>query len=99
MRNERWDLQAACIGKQELFFPEVDDNGVEFGDTTEARKICSTCPVKSYCLDEAIAMDQEYGIAGGLNYKERESLKKKVHRFTRRPGFEDALNEVLVSIG
>lgn len=91
--------EAPCRGLDHLFFPETDDNGVEIGDTTEARQICAMCPFQIECVDYAISTKQEYGISGGLDYKERQSLKSAIYRQTKRPVFTDALNEVLLNIG
>lgn len=97
--NSRWDQRALCKNKWDLFFPEVDDDGIEIGSTKEARQICAKCPVRSECLDDAIAGNMQYGIAGGLNYRERQSLKTSIYRHTRRQGFEEALDEVLINFG
>lgn len=98
-KTNRWDFQAACKGRWDLFFPDTDEDGNEVGPTDEARQICATCPVRSECLDQAIAERLEYGIAGGMNHRERESLRMFTYRHTKRPGFEDALSEVTVTVG
>jgi WhiB family transcriptional regulator, redox-sensing transcriptional regulator len=91
--------EAPCCGLGDLFFPDVDDDGVEIGSTSEARAICAVCPFQIECADFAITTKQEYGIFGGMDYKERQSLKSAVYRQTKRPVFTDALNEVLVGLG
>lgn len=95
----RWQDEAPCRGLQHLFFPEVDDHGNEIGSTEEAKQICSTCPFQIECVDYAISTKQEYGIAGGLDYRERQSLKAAIYRQTKRAVFTDALNEVLIGVG
>lgn len=93
--SSRWDNDAPCKGKWELFFPEVDSEGNEIGPTDEARAICAGCPLVSRCLDEAITARTEYGIAGGLDAQERESLRVLSYRHTRRPGFMEAVEELV----
>lgn len=99
MVMSNWEDQALCVGRLELFFPDTDEDGNEIGPTDEAREICAGCPVKSDCLDYAIKNRVEYGIAGGMNHRERESLRMFTYRHTKRTGFEDAVDEVLVNIG
>jgi WhiB family redox-sensing transcriptional regulator len=57
----------------EAFFPE---NG---GSTREAKRICTSCEVRSQCLEYALDHDERFGIWGGLSERERRRLKRRNH--------------------
>lgn len=67
-----WQDQALCAQTDpEAFFPEKG------GSTREAKRVCSTCDVRSECLEYALANDERFGIWGGLSERERRKLKKR----------------------
>ncbi|EPH02421.1 hypothetical protein HMPREF1531_01727 [Propionibacterium sp. oral taxon 192 str. F0372] len=67
-----WQEQALCAQTDpEAFFPEKG------GSTREAKKVCQSCPVRSDCLDYALANDERFGIWGGLSERERRRLRKQ----------------------
>jgi WhiB family redox-sensing transcriptional regulator len=39
--------------------------------------MCSTCPVRSECLEYAIAAEERWGVWGGLTAPERERLMRR----------------------
>jgi len=66
-----WQTDALCAQTDpEAFFPEKG------GSTRDAKKICTTCEVKSQCLDYALANDERFGIWGGLSERERRRLRR-----------------------
>ena len=66
-----WQDRALCAQTDpEAFFPEKG------GSTRDAKKICTTCEVKSQCLDYALANDERFGIWGGLSERERRRLRR-----------------------
>jgi WhiB family transcriptional regulator, redox-sensing transcriptional regulator len=72
-----WRHQAACKGKQaELFFPPgpVEPREARLAREALAKGICDTCPVRSPCLEYALAGREPYGIWGGLNEYERRRI-------------------------
>ena len=74
---DRWVADAACgdpFGPS-MFPHEKDKDGVEL-----AKAVCSGCPVRQQCLDEAIGNGEQYGIWGGLTAEERTSLRRKKAR-------------------
>lgn len=77
-----WKTRAKCasIDDPDIFFPP------DGGDAAHARQICAECPVQAECLDYAIGADEEYGIWGGLDPRERWNLKR---RRARRRAAED----------
>ncbi len=69
----RWQERALCAQTDpEAFFPEKG------GSTREAKRICTTCAVRSDCLEYALAHDERFGIWGGLSERERRRLKRRV---------------------
>jgi WhiB family transcriptional regulator, redox-sensing transcriptional regulator len=57
--NDTWMQRAACKGMTNLFYSE------HHTDIARARAICSTCPVRSQCLERAIERREVYGVWGG----------------------------------
>jgi WhiB family transcriptional regulator, redox-sensing transcriptional regulator len=69
----RWQERALCAQTDpEAFFPEKG------GSTREAKRICTTCAVRSECLEYALGNDERFGIWGGLSERERRRLKRRV---------------------
>lgn len=69
-QRPEWMLHAACRNVDpELFYP---DRG---GPATAAKHVCAGCPVKTNCLDYALARGDNHGIYGGLNPWERHQLR------------------------
>ena len=55
----------------EIFYPEKG------GSAKAAKQTCARCDIKDTRLEEALHTNQEYGIWGGLNERERRKLKKQ----------------------
>ena len=73
-----WAARARCADEDpEIFFPPGDD------PATEARQICSQCPVRDECLAYALDAGEQYGIWGGLDPAERRALRRRLK--ARRP--------------
>lgn len=68
-----WQDDSECLQyPAELFFPEKGESN------KAAKKICAMCVVRQECLAEALQTNEYFGIRGGLNYKERNKLRKAV---------------------
>ncbi|MDO4255128.1 MAG: WhiB family transcriptional regulator [Kocuria sp.] len=66
-----WQTDALCAQTDpEAFFPEKG------GSTRDAKRVCEACPVRSECLDYAMAHDEKFGIWGGLSERERRRLRR-----------------------
>lgn len=79
-----WREQALCAQvDSELFFP---DKG---GSPREPKQVCSECPVRSQCLEYALAHDERYGVWGGLSERERRRVKRQ--RVAAPAGVHDGL--------
>lgn len=75
-----WQGDASCRGPEsELFFPPPHAERKEDRDAREgrAKAICSDCPVKPQCLDEALRIGEPHGIWGGLTETERRELVER----------------------
>ena len=62
----------ACYDRPDLaplFFPENGDRA------TEAKKICSGCPVATECLAFAQDTGQAYGVWGGTSPRDRSAIR------------------------
>ena len=67
-----WQTDALCAQTDpEAFFPEKG------GSTRDAKRICTTCDVRTECLEYALRNDERFGIWGGLSERERRKLKRR----------------------
>jgi WhiB family redox-sensing transcriptional regulator len=74
-----WILRAACAkADPEIFFPASD------GCDAEAKALCASCPVRPDCLEYSLATGPNWGVWGGLNETERESLARRRKRERQR---------------
>jgi WhiB family redox-sensing transcriptional regulator len=68
---DSWQASALCAQTDpEAFFPEKG------GSTREAKKICTSCTVRTQCLELALANDERFGIWGGLSERERRRIRR-----------------------
>ena len=66
-----WQEKALCAQTDpEEFFPEKG------GSTREAKRVCSSCEVRSECLEYALENDERFGIWGGLSERERRRMRR-----------------------
>ena len=65
-RDLDWMRDALCAQTDpEIFFPPKG------GGNKRAKKICAQCPVREECQEYSLAIDERYGIWGGLSRRER----------------------------
>jgi WhiB family redox-sensing transcriptional regulator len=70
-----WRDAAACLRTDpDLFFP-ISTTGHARDQIAEAKRICQACPVRSRCLDWALAAGNVSGIWGGFTDDERRTLR------------------------
>ena len=88
---ENWKDQAECISHPtEWFYPDHTIDGISMGDDgtigapislyAQAKEICSVCPVRIDCLDEAMENKERYGCWGSLAPIERLRIERKHRR-------------------
>jgi Transcription factor WhiB len=64
-----WMRQGSCVhADPDVFFP---DKG---GSAAAAKAVCAGCPVRTDCLDYALANSERFGVWGGLSERERRNL-------------------------
>lgn len=70
--DEVWRQHSACLGhpNSDLWFPDDGDPG------TEGRRICATCPVRTDCLQHALAELEVHGTWGGASERVRRLLRR-----------------------
>jgi WhiB family redox-sensing transcriptional regulator len=69
-----WQYDALCRQhSSNLFFPPATFEKKEDREKREAKAkaVCSGCPVKYECLEEANEISEPFGVWGGLNEVER----------------------------
>lgn len=79
-KNWSWQDKALCKSDGvdvELFFNHEMLRGLEKqARESSAKKICSACPIKTACLEHALAVPEDFGVWGGLTEVERMSIVK-----------------------
>lgn len=90
--DSRWRDRAICreIGG-DMWFPPDSDDPVPVRSSNQARAICAACPVRTACLDDAMAREgnadrsDRAGIWGGLSASQRAALAKARVKDPRSP--------------
>ena len=79
LNNEEWREEASCkkIGPK-IFFADNENSNESKKDVKIAKSICSKCNVRAECLNYALNNKISFGIWGGFNSRERNSLIKKL---------------------
>jgi WhiB family redox-sensing transcriptional regulator len=76
-----WDAEAACQSVEpDVFFPDPEG----LAEETAAKVVCRGCPVRTQCLEFALAARLDHGVWGGLSENERRSLRRSRQRKARR---------------
>ena len=71
-----WQMQAACRGLDSgmFFHPEGERGGTRRRRDEAAKAICARCPVLEQCREHALAVQEPYGVWGGLSEDERATI-------------------------
>lgn len=80
-RLEEWREDAACRGKdvdQRWWFPE--GYGRDQRSSARALRVCATCPVRTECLEYALALPEKHGVWGGMTEGERRQELRRRER-------------------
>jgi WhiB family redox-sensing transcriptional regulator len=80
--NQNWQDQAACRGRGEerpaLFWgPEYEVKTDRERREARAKAVCKSCPVRSECLEYALAGGERDCVYGGMNYDERQAERRR----------------------
>ena len=65
-----WTLSAKCAGMGDIFFAEGSAQ-------RRIAQICAGCPVRLFCLAEALDSGTEWGVWGGMTERERRRLLRQ----------------------
>lgn len=86
-----WQMDAACRGMDSaLFFhPEGERGPARSGRDARAKQICAGCPVLAQCRAHALAVQEPYGVWGGLSEAERDLIVRNQHRPLRMSVYAD----------
>jgi WhiB family redox-sensing transcriptional regulator len=86
-RPKSWRDDAACKGHAEVFYPISYDDGRRKDvllanqiHEEQAKAICSRCPVRDVCLQDAMDDLHEWGVRGGSSEAERNSVRRRQAR-------------------
>ena len=83
MVAEKWDWQrhGACRGMDSAFFfhPENERGAARANRETQAKQVCSRCPVIEDCRRLALDVQEPYGVWGGLSEAERDEIVRRIH--------------------
>jgi WhiB family redox-sensing transcriptional regulator len=77
-----WQLQGSCRGMDSAFFfhPDGERGPARSRREAKAKSVCESCPVLDPCRRHALAVQEPYGIWGGLSETERDSIIKSKKR-------------------
>lgn len=79
-RNWSWQDKGLCKTDgvdATVFFNDERVRGPERqARESAAKKICTACPIKTECLEHALAVPEDFGVWGGLTEKERMVIVK-----------------------
>jgi WhiB family redox-sensing transcriptional regulator len=78
--NMSWMEHGACQNRDDdakIFFPEPGNNA------SQAKRMCTKCPVRLKCLEWSLVTRQMYGVWGGVAEKKRRQMMQL--RYGRTP--------------
>jgi WhiB family redox-sensing transcriptional regulator len=75
-QNWDWQLHAACRGMDSavFFHPEKERGSAKAHRELRAKEVCGRCPVIEPCRRHALAVQEPYGVWGGLSEEERDAI-------------------------
>ncbi|MCP2163756.1 WhiB family transcriptional regulator [Goodfellowiella coeruleoviolacea] len=71
-----WQLRGACrsMSSEVFFHPEQERGRARARRQERAKQICRQCPVMAECREHALAVEEPFGIWGGLDEQERRAI-------------------------
>jgi WhiB family redox-sensing transcriptional regulator len=78
-----WQYQGACQGlPSEIFFhPDGERGPRRVNREKNAKAICATCPVIAACRAHSLAVQEPYGIWGGLSEDDRTAIIESEEKY------------------
>lgn len=76
MESYEWQWQGSCMGADSAVFfsPEAERGLKRQRREDRAKAVCATCPVIEQCREHALAVQEPYGVWGGLTEAERSRI-------------------------
>ncbi|MDI2028948.1 WhiB family transcriptional regulator [Saccharopolyspora sp. TS4A08] len=73
-----WQIRGSCRGMDSAYFfhPDGERGPARARREAKAKEVCHHCPVLAQCRTHALAVQEPYGIWGGLSESEREVIIK-----------------------
>lgn len=77
--GDHWTARAYCRQLISAGVAQADDwypkrEAADDPEVKRAKRRCRSCHVRQECLDDALARNERFGIAGGLTARERRAL-------------------------
>ena len=81
-----WQYQGACreLPTEMFFHPDGERGPRRANRETTAKIICASCPVIAACRQHALAVQEPYGIWGGLSEDDRLAIIMQGERISTR---------------
>ena len=71
-----------------MYGPDGEGRYAKLARLDQAKALCSRCPVRQVCLDHALAVDEPFGVWGGLDASERRTTRSAPTGSQKRPANE-----------
>lgn len=77
-----WQMHGSCRGVDSsvFFHPDGERGRARAQREARAKEMCRECPVLRQCRSHALAVNEPYGIWGGLSETERDALARRGRR-------------------
>ncbi len=77
-----WQMHGSCRGVDSsvFFHPDGERGRARAQREARAKEMCRECPVLRQCRSHALAVNEPYGIWGGLSETERDALARRSRR-------------------
>lgn len=75
MTDREWMTEASCTQTDPDLFSPIPGQS-----SRPAIAICRECPVRDICLKYALDNDENHGVWGGMEPRERKLLKRRIAR-------------------
>ena len=84
-QNWEWQYEGACrsLPTEMFFHPDGERGPRRKAREVAAKAVCASCPVIAQCRAHALAVQEPYGIWGGLTEEERLEIISKAQRVNR----------------
>lgn len=77
-------IEACSQVDPDIMFPDNDDAPGNDPDVVVAKVVCAGCGLRDLCGEAAMARRERFGIWGGMTFREREALRRRLSRRAKR---------------